>query len=100
MNQSNLDKLLIQNNEGINNAVKTVSNFQKGKINPIQTSYWFLNMICLGGLLPDLIISILGRPGHGKSFIAHILRNDTLYFSTEPLTPRLDQKIGGHSFCY
>ena len=30
----------------------------------------------------------------------HILRNDTLYFSTEPLTPRLDQKIGGHSFCY
>ena len=30
----------------------------------------------------------------------HILRHDTLYFSTEPLTPRLDQKIGGHSFCY
>lgn len=30
----------------------------------------------------------------------HILRNDTLYFSTEPLTPRLDRKIGGHSFCY
>lgn len=29
-----------------------------------------------------------------------ILRNDTLYFSTEPLTPRLDVKIGGHSFCY
>ena len=78
MNQSNLDKLLIQSNEGINNAVKTVANFQKGKINPIQTSYWFLNMICLGGLLPDLIISILGRPGHGKSFIAHILRNDIL----------------------
>lgn len=30
----------------------------------------------------------------------NILRNDTLYFSTEPLTPRLDVKIGGHSFCY
>lgn len=30
----------------------------------------------------------------------NILRNDTLYFSTEPLTPHLDQKIGGHSFCY
>lgn len=30
----------------------------------------------------------------------HILRNDTLYFSTEPLTPRLDRKISGHSFCY
>lgn len=30
----------------------------------------------------------------------NILRNDTLYFSTEPLTSRLDVKIGGHSFCY
>lgn len=29
-----------------------------------------------------------------------ILRNDTLYFSTEPLTPRIDRQIGGHSFCY
>ena len=29
-----------------------------------------------------------------------ILRNDTLYFSTEPLTPNLDCRIGGHSFCY
>lgn len=30
----------------------------------------------------------------------HILRNDTLYFSTEPLTSSLDVEIGGHSFCY
>ena len=30
----------------------------------------------------------------------NILRNDTLYFSTEPLTPNLDHRIGGHSFCY
>lgn len=30
----------------------------------------------------------------------NILRNDTLYFSTEPLTSRLDVIIGGHSFCY
>lgn len=29
-----------------------------------------------------------------------ILRNDTLYFSRKALTPRLDQRIGGHSFCY
>ena len=29
-----------------------------------------------------------------------ILRNDTLYFSTEPLTPNVDVRIGGHSFCY
>lgn len=30
----------------------------------------------------------------------NILRNDTLYFSTEPLTSRIDRQIGGHSFCY
>lgn len=30
----------------------------------------------------------------------NILRNDTLYFSREALTPNLDVKIGGHSFCY
>lgn len=30
----------------------------------------------------------------------NILRNDTLYFSTEPLTSRIDVIIGGHSFCY
>lgn len=29
-----------------------------------------------------------------------ILRNDTMNFSTYPLTPNLDVKIGGHSFCY
>lgn len=29
-----------------------------------------------------------------------ILRNDTLYFSTEPLTSNVDVRIGGHSFCY
>lgn len=30
----------------------------------------------------------------------NILRNDTFYFSTEPLTSQLDAKIGRHSFCY
>lgn len=29
-----------------------------------------------------------------------ILRNDTMYFSTYPLTPHVDIRIGGHSFCY
>lgn len=29
-----------------------------------------------------------------------ILRNDTLYFSTKPLTANTDIRIGGHSFCY
>jgi N-acetylmuramoyl-L-alanine amidase len=30
----------------------------------------------------------------------NILRNDTLYFSTTPLTSGIDVTIGGHSFCY
>lgn len=30
----------------------------------------------------------------------NILRNDTLYFSTQPLTSHTDVRIGGHSFCY
>lgn len=29
-----------------------------------------------------------------------LLRNDTLYFSTSPLTSHTDVRIGGHSFCY
>lgn len=73
-----LKNLLEQTTNGIDRAVKTISNFQKGKIKPIKTSYEHLNKICLGGLLPDLIISILGRPGHGKTYIAHTLRNDIL----------------------
>lgn len=30
----------------------------------------------------------------------NILRNDTIYFSREALTPNIDRRIGGHSFCY
>jgi N-acetylmuramoyl-L-alanine amidase len=30
----------------------------------------------------------------------NILRSDTLYFSTKPLTSGIDVTIGGHSFCY
>ena len=29
-----------------------------------------------------------------------ILRNDTMYFSTFPLTEHVEVKIGGHYFCY
>ncbi len=29
-----------------------------------------------------------------------LLRNDTMYFSTFPLTEQVEKKIGGHYFCY
>jgi replicative DNA helicase len=73
-----LDDLLIKNNKDFNEAVKTLNSFQKGEINPIESSYDFLNEICLGGLLPNLIIAILGRPTHGKTYIASQLKEDIL----------------------
>lgn len=73
-----LNKLLEQSTEGIDNAVISIHNYQTGKFNPIKTSYEFLNNISLGGLLPGLIISILGRPGQGKSYLVQQLREDIL----------------------
>lgn len=73
-----LDQLLVRNNKDFNEAVKTLHSFQKGEINPIQTSYDFLNEICLGGLLPNLIIAILGRPSHGKTYLASQIKEDIL----------------------
>ena len=73
-----LDKLLDKNNNGIDNAVKSIHSYYSGKFKPIQTSYPFLNELSLGGLLPGLIISILGRPQNGKSFIVQQLREDIL----------------------
>ena len=63
---SKLDKLLRRTNEGIDNAVKTLVKFQKKDITLIKTSFPFLDEICLGGLMPNLVLAILGRPSHGK----------------------------------
>ena len=63
---SKLDKLLRRTNEGIDSAVKTLVKFQKKEITLIKTSFPFLDEICLGGLMPNLVLAILGRPSHGK----------------------------------
>lgn len=73
-----LDDLLVQDNNDINDAVKTLAKFQKGEINPIRTSFEFLNKICLGGLMTNLIIAILGRPSHGKTYLASQIKEDIL----------------------
>ena len=73
-----LDKLLDKNNSGINEAVKAIHNYQNGTFNAIKTSYPFLNELCLGGLLPGIIITILGRPQNGKSYIVQQLREDIM----------------------
>lgn len=74
----NLNKLLDKNNSGIDDAVRSIHNYQIGKFNPIKTSYSFLNDLSLGGLLPGLIITILGRPQNGKSYIVQQLREDIM----------------------
>lgn len=78
MNKEQADLLLQENTTDIDNAVNTIGGFQRGEIIPIKTSFSHLNNICLGGLLPNLIIAILARPGHGKTYMAHQLREDIL----------------------
>ena len=78
MENNQLDKLLQGDTDGIDAAVKSIHNYYSGKFNPIKTSYTFLNELALGGLLPGLIISILGRPQNGKSYIVQQLREDIL----------------------
>lgn len=66
MDFEKLRSLLENNKNDIDNAVKTIDNFQSGKLKPIETSLPHLNSASLGGLIPSLIISIGARPGHGK----------------------------------
>ena len=78
MDFEKLRSLLENNKNDINNAVKTIDNFQSGKLKPIETSLPHLNSASLGGLIPSLIISIGARPGHGKTYTLHQLKNDIL----------------------
>ena len=64
--ENKLDKLLKKTNKGINDAIKTLDRFQKKDITLVKTSFPFLDDVCLGGLMPNLILAILGRPSHGK----------------------------------
>jgi hypothetical protein len=79
INQEKLDNLLVHNKKGINGAVKALYDLQEGNLKPIKVSLEFLNELCLGsGILPNLIISFLARPGQGKTYIAQTIRKDLL----------------------
>jgi hypothetical protein len=74
-----LDRLLKQDNSGVKEAFETLYDLQTGQTKPIEVSYDFINELCLGkGLMSNLIISILARPGQGKTYIAQTLRKDLL----------------------
>ncbi len=78
MDFEKLRSLLENNKNDINNAVKTIDNFQSGKLKPLKTSFEHLNNASLGGLIPSLIISIGARPSQGKTYTLHQLKNDIL----------------------
>jgi len=78
MTPEQINKLLNHNSEGIDKAVRTLTNFQKKKFIPIKSGLDHLDEVCLGGLLPDLIIGFLSRPGMGKTFTVHTIRQAIL----------------------
>jgi hypothetical protein len=78
-NSEKLNKLLDHNNKGVDDAMQSLYDLQEGRVVPIAVSYAFLNELCLGkGILPNLIISLLARPGQGKTFMAQTIRQDLL----------------------
>ncbi|MDR1019059.1 MAG: hypothetical protein LBM02_10215 [Lachnospiraceae bacterium] len=78
MSFDKLNELLKDNGVDINDAVKTISNFQSGKIKPIETSLEHLNKATFGGLIPGMVLSIGARPSMGKTHTLHQLKNDIL----------------------
>lgn len=79
MNNEKLNKLLEHNTKGIDDAIRAITRLQNKKMIPIAVSYGFLNELCLGaGILPNLIISLLARPGQGKTYMAQTIRKDLL----------------------
>ena len=79
VNNEKLNKLLEHNNKGVDEAIAALQNIQNKEIQPIAVSYMWMNELCLGqGILPNLIISLLARPGQGKTYMAQTLRKDLL----------------------
>lgn len=79
MNNEKLNKLLEHNTRGVDDAIRAIDDLQQGHTVPISVSYLFLNELCLGaGILPNLIISLLARPGQGKTYMAQTIRKDLL----------------------
>jgi KaiC/GvpD/RAD55 family RecA-like ATPase len=49
-------------------TVKTINDFQSGKLKPISTGIPHLDDALLSGLTPGIVVGIIGRSGHGKSY--------------------------------
>ena len=66
MNNEQLRKLLDNNKLDVDNALRTITKFQRGKLKPLVTSMEHYNSASLGGIIPGLTTSIGARPAHGK----------------------------------
>lgn len=78
MNKEELKGLLENSKNEINNAVRFISKFQKGKLKPLKTSMSHYNDAALGGIIPGFVTSIGARPSHGKTYTLHQLKDDIL----------------------
>src|SRR6478736_3996692 len=59
---------LYKSSELTDRTVKLISDFQSGKVTPIDTGIDHLNKACFGGLTPSLIVGITARSFQGKTF--------------------------------
>jgi KaiC/GvpD/RAD55 family RecA-like ATPase len=71
-----------------NETVATIGKFQSGELKPISTGVQHLDEALLSGLTPGIVVGIIGRSGHGKSYDMeriqrHILKTqeDVLYIN-------------------
>jgi len=74
MNKEKIDKLLEHSVENVNSTVRFLTSLQKKEIVPISSGIDHLDKICLGGLLPDLCISVVSRSGSGKTYTINRIR--------------------------
>lgn len=72
----------------IDNAVAKLISFQNKESKPIVTRFEHFNEICLGGIYPQMIITIAAGTGEGKSFFLQQLEEDM--FNKE-LNPDADE---------
>lgn len=78
MNQEKINRLLEHSVENINETVKFLVALQNKEIQHLSSGMSHLDKVLLGGLFPDLIISIVARAANGKSYTINRIRNAIL----------------------
>ncbi len=74
----------------VDSAVSQIVKYQKGDDTPIKTRFTHFNNNCLGGIYKQMIITIAGVSGHGKTYLLQQIEEDI--FNKE-LNPQCDDYI-------